>query len=148
MSLLIGIKNPTSQTVLTDGEINLGSVYRKYCKKNRCGVKAFDTISNSVSLQHEGIYHVTATLVGAGTAAGDVTVQLLENGIAVPAVFSTQTITTADTELRTFVLDYFVLVDESCILGRESTLAKTITLQNTGVGATFTSVVVNVVKEV
>lgn len=148
MSLLIGIKNPASQAVLTDGIINIGSVYRKYCKKNRCGIRTFDTTANSVSLQHEGIYHITATLVGSGTEAGVVTVQLLENGVAVPAVFSSETITTADTELRTFVLDYYTLVDETCVLGRESTLAKTITLQNTGVGATFTSVVVNVTKEV
>lgn len=148
MSLLIGVKNSASQDALTSGIINIGSTYRKFCKKNRCGIKAFDVTANSVSLQHEGIYHVTATLVGSGTTAGVVTVQLLENGVAVPAVFSSETITTPTTELRTFVLDYYVLVDENCILGQESTLAKTITLQNTGVPATFTSVVINVTKEV
>ena len=31
--LLLGLKNTTSQTVLTNGVIDLGSVYRKYCKK-------------------------------------------------------------------------------------------------------------------
>lgn len=146
MSLLIGLKNSTSQSVLTNGLVNLGSTYRKFCQKNRCGVKTFDANSNSVTLQHEGMYKVTATLVGAGTTAGVVTVQLLENGVAIPGVFSSQTITTASTELRTFVIDYLVLVDSTCILGNNTTLAKTINLINTGVDATFTSVVFNVEK--
>ena len=145
--LLLGTKNSGSQTVLADGLINLGANYRKYCKKNFCGIPAFGRTDNSVSLQHPGIYHVTATLVGSGDVAGDVTVQLLENGIAVPGIFSTQTITTPTTELRTFVVDYYVVVDDNCILGNRSVETKTITLQNTGVDATFTSVVFNVTKE-
>ena len=52
------------------------------------------------------------------------------------------------TELRTFVLDFYVLVDKDCILGSESTIAQTISLVNTGVDATFTSVIVNVDKVV
>ena len=34
--LLVGIKNITSQTVPELGTITLGSVYRRYCKKNEC----------------------------------------------------------------------------------------------------------------
>ncbi len=146
--LLIGLKNTGSQTVLADGSISIGSVYRKYCKKNQCGTSTFALANNGVTLQQQGIYHVTATLVGTGTEAGDVTVQLLENGVAIPAALSTETITTANTEFRTFVIDYYILVDDTNILGRDSTVAKTISLQNTGVGATFTSVVLNVTKEV
>lgn len=146
--LLLGVKNTGTQTVLTDGLINLGAVYRRFCKKNNCGVTTFSTTANSISLQQQGIYHITATFVGSGTAAGDVTVQLNENGVPVTGAFSTQTITTATTELRTFVIDYYVLVDGSDILGLNSTVAKTITFENTGVGATFTSAIVNVTKEV
>ncbi len=146
--LLLGTKNIGTQTVLTDGVINLGSVYRKYCKKNGCGIPAFARTSQDISFNHSGIYHVTVTAVGSGTAAGVVTIQLFENGEAVDGAISSQTITTADTELRTFVIDYYILVDKDCILGRESTVAKTISLVNTGVGATFTSVIVNVDKVV
>lgn len=146
--LLLGIKNVATQTVLTDGVIALGSVYRKFCKKNACGVTAFSRTANDISLQHSGIYHLTATLVGSGEAAGALTVQLYIDGEAVEGAFSTQTITTADTELRTFVIDYYILVDKDCVLGRESTIAKTASLVNTGVDATFTSVIVNVTKEV
>ena len=145
---LIGTKNATTQTVLTDGLINIGNVYRKYCKRLSNGAKLFDNNSNSITVNGQGIYHITVTLVGSGTAAGDVTVQLLENETAIDGALSTQTITTADTEIRTFVIDYYMLVDSACLLGCSSTVAKTISLENTGVGATFTSVIVNVDKEV
>lgn len=148
MSLLLGMRNVTSQTVPALGTISVGLVYRRYCKKNSCGTKTFDNTSTTVTLQHQGMYHVTATLVGTGTDAGVVTVQLLENGVAVPGALSSETITTADTELRTFVIDTYVLVDDACLLGTNSTIAKTISLQNTGVDATFTAVTLNVDKVV
>lgn len=144
---LIGVKDVASQTVLADGIITLGDVYRRYCRKNSCGTKVFDNTSTGITLGWDGMYHITATLVGTGTEAGDVTVQLFENGVPVTGAVSTQTITTPETEFRTFYIDYFVLVDQSCVLGCSSTLAKTISLENVGVGATFTSVVVNIEKE-
>ena len=148
--LLIGLKNTGEQTVLATGQVNLGNVYRKFCKANRCGVPAFAVTSNGITLQHEGIYHITATLVGTGETAGDVTVALFENGESVTGAISTQTITTATTEFRTFVIDYYVKVDKDCILGYKTTDAKTISLVNTSaaIDATFTNVVVNVTKEV
>jgi len=148
MSLLIGIKNTTSQTVPALGTINLGNVYRRYCKKNNCGVRTFDVTSTSVALQHQGIYHITATLVASAPAAGDVTVQLLINDFTIPGAFSTETITTATTEFRTLVIDYYALVDDVCLLGNNTTAVDTISLQNTGVEATFTSVVLNIDKVV
>lgn len=143
--LLLGLKNISSQAVATDGFVNFGNVYRKYCKKCN-GVTTFATNGTSVLLQQSGIYHITITAVGTGDVAGDVTLQLLEDGEAITGVFSTETITTATTELRTFVIDYYILVNSSCTLGQYSTIAKTIALQNTGVDATFTSVVFNVEK--
>lgn len=148
MNLLIGIKNTTSQTVPVDGTINLGSVYRRYCKKNNCGVRTFDTTSTSVSLQHQGIYHITSTLIASAPAAGDVTVQLLINDTPIPGAISTETITTATTEFRTLVIDYYALVDDINLLGNNTTAIDTITLQNTGVAATFTNVVLNIDKVV
>lgn len=146
--LLIGVKNTGAQTVLADGLVNIGSVYRKYCKKNACGFPAFARTANDITFNHSGIYHLTATFVVSAPAAGDVTVQLLVNGEVVDGAFATETITTATTEFRTMVIDYYVLVDKDCILNTESTIAETISFQNTGVDATFTSVVVNVDKVV
>ena len=148
--LLIGTKNIGTQTVLADGVINIGSVYRKYCKKNHCGFPAFSRTGNDISLQHEGIYHVTATFVGSGDAAGLATIQLAINGDLIDGAVSSETITTADTEFRTFVIDYYVLVDKDCILGSESTLAQTVSFVNASdaITLTLTSVVVNVDKVV
>ena len=146
--LLIGVKNVGTQTVLTDGIVNIGSVYRRYCKKNSCGITAFSRTANDISLNHSGIYHLTATFVVSAPAAGTVTVQLLVNGQPIDGAFASETITTATTELRTMVIDYYVLVDKDCVLNTESTVAQTISFENTGDDATFTSVVVNVDKVV
>lgn len=145
---LIGLQDLATQTVLEGGVIALGDVYRKYCRKNRCGTKVYDNTSTGVTLNWSGIYKVTATLVGTGTEAGDVTVQLFSNGEPVAGAISTETITTADTEFRTFTIDKFILVNNAEVLGCNSTLAQTLTLENTGVGATFTNVTFDVVKVV
>ena len=145
---LIGVKDFATQNVLAGGLIQLGDVYRRFCRKNSCGTKVFDNTTTGVILQWDGIYHITATLVGTGTEAGDVTVQLFSNGIAVPGAISTETITTPDTEFRTFVIEKFILVNNAEVLGCNSTLAQTLTLENTGVGATFTNVTFDVVKVV
>lgn len=145
---LIGLKDVATQNVLADGLIQVGNVYRRYCRRNRCGERVFDNTTTGVTLNWTGIYHVTATLVGTATStAGDVSVQLYENGQPITGAISTETITTPTTEFRTFVIDYFVLVDDASVLGVDSTLAKTITLENVGVDATFTSVVLNIEKE-
>lgn len=146
--LLIGVKNTGTQTVLADGLVNIGSVYRRYCKKNACGVPTFTRTANDISLNHSGIYHLTATFVASAPTAGDVTVQLLVNGETVDGAFASETITTATTEFRTMVIDYYVLVDKDCILNTEATVSQTISFENTGDDATFTSVVVNVDKVV
>lgn len=146
--LILGTQNTGTQTVLTDGIVSLGTVYRKYCKKANNCLPTFVNDSNSITLNGQGVYHITATLVGAGTTAGTLTVQMLENGLPVVGGIASETITTADTELRTLVIDRYVLVDNTCLLGCTSTLAKTISFENTGVGATFSNVVVNVEKVV
>lgn len=148
--LLIGLKNFGTQTVLEDGVVNVGSVYRRFCKKNRCGVPAFATTANGVTLNHEGIYHITATFVGTASAAGAVTIQLALNGVLVDGALSTQTVTTADTEVRTFVIDYYAKVDSNCVLGVNSTDTQTVTFVNVSdaIDITLTDVIVNVDKVV
>ena len=148
--ILLGTKNIGTQTILADGIINIGSVYRKYCKKNSCGVPAFSRTANDISLQHSGIYHITAVFVGSADAAGVATIQLAINGDIVDGAVSSQTITTADTEVRTWVIDYYALVDKDCILGTASTIAESISFVNASETAalTLTSVVVNVDKVV
>ena len=136
MSLLIGLKNTTSQDVVVDGLINLGSVYRRYDKRGyNCGLRAYEVDSNGITLQQSGIYHITAIFESAAAA----TIQLLVNGVVVDGATGTDTQT---------VIDYFIGVDSGCVLGVPTTLGQTISFQNTGAAATFTNVIVNVVKEV
>ncbi len=143
--LLIGTRNFATQEVITNGIIQLGNVYRRYCRKIN-GVKTFEFDNSDVILQQSGIYHITVTAVASGAEAGTLALQLYENGFAVSGVFANETITTPDTELRTLTLDYFVLVDSTCVLGCNSTVAKAISLVNTGVEATYTSVIMNIEK--
>ena len=148
--LLIGTRNIGTQTVLADGVVNIGATYRRFCKRNRCGSPTFAVTANGVTLNTEGIYHITATFVGSGSAAGDLTLALALNGVLVDGAVSTQTITTADTEIRTWIIDYYAKVDTDCVLGITSTDAQTVSFVNTSeaIDATFTSVVVNITKEV
>ena len=41
---LIGLQDLATQTVLADGVIGIGDVYRRYCRKNRCGTRVFDKV--------------------------------------------------------------------------------------------------------
>ena len=96
--LLLGTRNAATQDLVVGSVLNLGEVYRKYCKKNNCGVKAFEFNSTSVALQHSGIYHITATMTFTAPVAGVVTFQLTENGVAIPSALASETITTATTD--------------------------------------------------
>lgn len=145
---LLGTRNGSTQALTTGASVNLGEVYRKFCRKNSCGLKAFEFNSNSISLQHSGIYHVTATITFTAPVAGLVVFQLTENGVAIPSALASETITTATTEVKTTVIDFYVLVDTGCVLGNPTTLIKNIGILNTGVASTISNVVLNVEKVV
>lgn len=145
---LLGTRNATTQALTTGASVNLGEVYRKFCRKNSCGLKAFDFNGSSISLQHSGIYHITATLTFTAPVAGLVVFQLTENGVAIPSALASETITTAVTEVKTTTIDFYVLVDSGCVLGNPTTLIKNIGITNTGVASTISNVVLNVEKVV
>ena len=145
--LLLGTINTTTQVLTTDDLINFGQVYRRYDKKNECGYRAFELGSNSITLQHSGIYHLTATITFTAPTAGDVIFQLTQNGVALNGATATETITTADTEIKTTTLDYYVLVNKECVLNQVNTI-NNIAITLTGVDATIENVIVNITKEV
>lgn len=145
---LLGTRNSTTQALTTGASVNLGEVYRKFCRKNSCGVKTFDFNGTSVALQQNGMYHITAMITFTAPVAGNVIFQLTENGVTIPSALATETITTATTEVKTTVIDFYVLVDSTCVLGNPSTLIKNIAIRNTGVASTISNVVFNVEKVV
>lgn len=147
-SKLLGLVNTTAQEIAVGGLINLGSVYRRFSKKNDCGVGTFNYYGTGVSLNHRGIYKVDVTAVVSAPAAGVVTLQLEENGVLIPGAIASETITTADTELRTLTFSYFILVDNDLILNYPTTTSKNITIRNIGVASTIENIIVNITKEV
>lgn len=145
---LLGLVNTTDQSVVVGGLVNLGTSYRHFGSKNNCGFATFSFNSNGITLNHRGIYKVTVAAIVSAPAAGDVTLQLEENGVLIPGAIATETITTAVTESRTLIIDYFILVDNDLILNFPTTAAKTITIRNTGIESTIENIVINVTKEV
>lgn len=143
---LIGTLNSTSQAVLTGELLNLGSVYRRYDSKGSCGLRAYDFNANGITLQHSGIYKVTAVITFTAPVAGNVIFQLTNNGTPITGATSTETVTTATTEVNTTTIDFFVLVDKDLILNTITTVAESIGVINAGVASTVTNLVVNVVK--
>lgn len=146
--LLLGTRNGGSQDLAVGETLNLGQVYRKYCKKNVCGIRTFDFTANAISLQQSGIYHITAIITFTAPVAGVVTFQLAENGDPIVGATSSETITTATTEVRTTTIDYYVLVDGTTVLNQPTVITENISILNTGVASTVTNVVVNVDKVV
>ena len=147
--LLIGTRNRTAQTVEAGSPLLVGDVYRRYCKKNNCGVPAFSTSLSSIVAQHGGIYHVTANITFTAPVAGVITFQLTQDGVAIPGAIASETITTATTETRTTTIDFFVLVNNDCILNTPATIGSNIGVSNTGtLAATVTNYVLNVEKSV
>lgn len=144
---IIGTRNTSSQALITGDTVDLGSVYRKYICRGKCGLNTFELSGgDSIAVQHSGFYHVTATLTFTAPAAGVVTFQLASNDIALLGATASETITTADTEVRTATIDYYVLVNRGCVAGTPATLIENISIINTGVASTVTNVVVNIEK--
>ena len=142
--ILLGLENVGTQEVPVDGLINLGSIYRKYTR-NTCN-QPFIFNGTSFNIGLRGMYHITFTAIVSAPAAGDVSIQMLENGVAVPSAIATTSITTANTEFRTISIDRIVLVDNTYILGEATTLAKAIAFENIGVEATITNLTISVEK--
>lgn len=79
---LIQTANPSTQAVAVGGIINLGSVLRRYgcnCRLN----------GNTVEIEGAGYYTINGTFTVAPTAAGNVTVVILENGVQVAGATAT-----------------------------------------------------------
>lgn len=143
---IIGTINNSSQDVAINGILNLGATYRRF-EKPRCA-DYYDFTGTSIILQKSGMYHITVTAVASGDTSGVLTLNIAENGVVIPSAFSSETITTATTELRTLVIDYVVLVDTTNVLGYQSVVQKAISLINTGIAATYTNVRINIEKVV
>lgn len=81
---LISVVNAGSQTVDADGVLSLGAIQRRRsCAMNLNG--------SGVTICQPGYYKVDVSAVASPTAAGPITLTLLENGVPVPGGIATQT---------------------------------------------------------
>ena len=104
-----------------------------YVNKRAGGQCAFLYINNGVMIKKPGYYAVEGTITFTATDAGNATVSVQMNGQNVPGITATETITTADTEVRTIALHGFVKV-------RPCDIDNVITLFNSGVAITTSNV--------
>lgn len=86
---LIQTVNAGPQAVEEMGVISLGSTVRRF----GCNLRQ---IGDAIECAGCGYYTVTATAIAAPTAAGVVTVEMYQNGVAVPGAIASATVATAD----------------------------------------------------
>ena len=126
----------TNQPVAVDDTLNF-NVTRIL---TGCTVKHIDG-SASFTLTKPGYYYVTFNADVLGTAAGDVTAELINGSVAVPGATATTTIAIGETESIAFAT--IVRVLPSCAAIDNTT---TLTILNTGVEVTYTNANINITK--
>ena len=96
--------NTTAQNVAVNGLINPGTVIRRYgCNIHMSG--------NSINIAGTGYYDIDASFTLAPTAAGNVTVTVYKNGVAIPGATATASTSTANNPVN---LSISSLVREYC----------------------------------
>lgn len=127
---LIMMTTTTASSVLAGGVVPLTTIQRGAGQAIRGG-------SNSVIFNRTGYYKVNASVTFTAPAAGTITIKAQKNGIDVPGITASTTITTATTEVRTVNVSGIVKV---CCCD----LPATLTLVNSGVAITTSNVEIDV----
>ena len=132
---MISSYNITTQAVLADGVINFTTDrILTGCTATRDG--------QTFQLNKPGYYYVTFNAVATATEAGEITVTLENNGIAVIGATASMTAGTVG-DLVNLSFTTIIKVPPSCCA--VSNVGK-LTVVNAGVGATYTNVNLNITK--
>lgn len=130
---LIYVANTTPIATPLGTAANLGTIVRrKSCDMSLSG--------NAVNLTEAGFYDVDVAATFTGAAAGNVTLTLYKDGVAVPGATATETITTATTEYRS--VGFHGVVRVGCCADS----ALTVVVSGTAI-PTINSIAVEVVRE-
>lgn len=135
---MINSYTSTSQAVLTGTAVNFNT------NKIRTGCTVTHAEGTTTfSLNKPGFYFVSFNGIGSTTAdAGDVTIQMYQNGAPVIGALTTNN-STAATDINNFAFSTIVQVRPNCCAVNNNT---SLTFVNTGVGATYTNVNVVITK--
>ena len=123
---LIYLITTTSQSVLSNGIIPLETIARRRgctCEKNGDGI----------TLTRAGYYKITGSVTCVASTVGEVDLVARKNGVEIPGIEASTTISTANTELATLNISGIIRV--MCGEGEP-----TISLVNTGVGIVVSNV--------
>lgn len=132
---MISSYNITSQAVLADGVINFTTDrILTGCTATRDG--------ETFQLNKPGYYYVTFNAVATATEAGEITVTLENNGIAVIGATASMTAGTVG-DLVNLAFATIIKVPPSCCAVNNT---GKLTVVNAGVGVTYTNVNLNITK--
>ena len=124
--------NTASTVVPVGSAISLGSIIRRF----GCGVSYN---GGAISLNDRGYYDIDVGVTFTAADAGNVTITVYQDGVAVPGATATATITTATTQVESVTIPTIVRVINSCASSQ-------ITVVVSGTAATFSNVAVTVEK--
>lgn len=131
----IYVVNDSTQDVVDGGAINPGSIIRRFGPN--VGVSG-----NGIQVDGLGYYSLDTSITLAPTAAGEVTVTVFKNGIAIPGASATATATAADDVVN---LSINALIRETGCCYYNNGPAN-LTFIVTGVDATVTNIASVVIK--
>ena len=133
---MISSYNTTNQAVVSNGTINFTTDrILTGCTAVRNG--------ETFQLNKPGYYYVTFNAIAAATTTvGELTIELYNNGVAVPGAIAGATTTTAGDNLD-FAFTTIVRVPPSCCAVDNTAR---LTVVNTGVDATYVDVNLNITK--
>ena len=128
--------NTTSQAIVSNGLLDFTTDrILTGCTATRDG--------QTFQLNKPGYYYVTFNAVAAATTTvGELTVELYNNGVAVPGAEASYTTTTAG-ENANYAFSIIIRVPPSCCVVNNTAR---LTVVNTGVDATYTNVNINITK--
>lgn len=131
---LINVATTSSVSVVTNGTLPLATIVRR--RGNDVNLSG-----NSVAITDCGsnYYLVTVTATFTAPTVGTVILNLQQNGTNVTGATASTTITTASTEVRSLSFSAVVRTFNCC--GIDS-----LSIVNSGVGATFTNIAIQVEK--
>ena len=126
-----------SQAVAADGTLSFDTT----CVLTGCTVKHADG-TPTFTLTKPGYYYVTFNGTITDTTAGNVTVELLNGGVAVPGATASATVAAATDEHSVAFATIIKVLPSCCAIDNTTTL----TVANTGIAATYSVANINITK--